>query len=355
MSRAVSALEWPRVYWSEGIKFDTTSTVAWRVNLLCAVFGSLAAAIIAQTVVDILGKSHPYSFPAAIISAGVFAFSPLVWEYSIGGEVFSLNNFICSILLWLSVRLALLRDACRGRGAGAGDQSTREAKRLLCLGALFVGFALSNQHSSLLLVVCVVPAMALLHYELVANVRFFAQLCLCGVIGLSPYLYLYFAAAVQKPGSWGDTSSLSGLFRHVVRAEYGTFQLGIIEGAEGALARIGLYLKHASQESYHTLLPLLACFFAYMWRDYSRSRISSSRPPARASKPKRADPKRDPLHEKQAQLMQEEAVEDSAGSAARLAARLVVAGAWAGYVLLWHGVFSNLPLDSPMPFAVHSR
>ena len=55
--------------------------------------------------------------------------------------------------------------------------------------------------------------------------------------------YAYLCVASPKRGSWGDLSSWSGLARHVVRADYGTFQLysGDDSDAGGLLQRLRAY------------------------------------------------------------------------------------------------------------------
>ena len=57
------------------------------------------------------------------------------------------------------------------------------------------------------------------------TLRAFARYVVCFSVGLSPYLLLVWAGQTPRPGSWGDTSSVSGLLRHVLRQEYGSLRL----------------------------------------------------------------------------------------------------------------------------------
>ena len=57
-------------------------SIAWRMNLLTAVLGSLAAAVLARAAWKITG-----SFAAGLFAGGMFAFSPLIWRWSIVAEV----------------------------------------------------------------------------------------------------------------------------------------------------------------------------------------------------------------------------------------------------------------------------
>lgn len=52
------------------------------------------------------------------------------------------------------------------------------------------------------------------------------SLALCFLLGFSPYIYLPVSSFLNKARwSWGDQTSLSGLLKHLLRAEYGTFSL----------------------------------------------------------------------------------------------------------------------------------
>ena len=44
-------------------------------------------------------------------------------------------------------------------------------------------------------------------------------------LGLLPYFYTYRAALKPTRGSWGDTATSVGFFRHLFRTEYGTLKL----------------------------------------------------------------------------------------------------------------------------------
>lgn len=84
----------------------------------------------------------------------------------------------------------------------------------------------------------------------------FLQLCLCGVIGLTPYLYLFWAATHAPLGSWGDTSTLGGwpavgFWTHFFRREYGTFSLYSGSKEKNNLAQsLSLYCVHAFKDTF---------------------------------------------------------------------------------------------------------
>ena len=318
------------------LRVDHTPTHAWTINNLCALLGSAAAALIAVTCYDILcvlgGEGRPRGLSAASLAGTMlFALSPLVWEYSITAEVFALNNLLCAALCYLTTKVyvssRVLHDA---------DSTSRH----LYLGALVSGMCMANQHSSLLLLTVLVPCALFFAYPHSARPTTLAAAALSFLVGMSPYAYLVAAARNPRPGSWGDASSLRGLLRHVLREEYGTFQLGTRAGSEGFAQRVVLYLQHASQETYHLVFPLAAagllCSLA-AWQGETAARSPGRRQQRGLPRGAKAAAKEEPP------------------AAGKGGAALALAAAWLFYTLVWHGVLSNLPLDSPMPYGVHAR
>jgi hypothetical protein len=58
------------------------------------------------------------------------------------------------------------------------------------------------------------------------RVRIIFKGALFGLVGLTPYLYLPVSSfANVARWTWGDQTSFSGFLTHLLRAEYGTFDL----------------------------------------------------------------------------------------------------------------------------------
>lgn len=81
---------------------------AWKVNLSSAIFGATATLFIHLAALDWTNGHHP----AAFLSAGIFAFNPLLWEYHTSAEVFALNNLFAAWIVWLIVKYGLVRWNC---------------------------------------------------------------------------------------------------------------------------------------------------------------------------------------------------------------------------------------------------
>lgn len=190
------------------------ATEAWRANLASAVMGTAAAMCLAWAVTTLTGRRW-----AGFAAAAVFAFSPTVWLYSVGAEVFALNNLV------VTAGLALLVAVDRSAASADGDARTRT--RLVWAGACLLGLGASNHLSSLLLTGPFLGAMVWRTRNDAAwrMHRTWGVMAACLAAGLLPYLYLPLATASHPLAAWGEPDTAVGLVRHVLRSDYGTFQL----------------------------------------------------------------------------------------------------------------------------------
>ena len=193
-------------------------TVGWRINLVSAVF-SIGASFFLYLTLFRLTKSTA----ASVVAAGLYAFSPLVWRYSILAEVFTLNCFFVTLLTYLFVRY----------------QQERNTKLVYLMGFLF-GLGLTNHHT--LLFVGVPLGVYILSQKDSGFLKpiNFLKLFLVSISGLLPYAYLYFASLQAPLIAWGDITSLDGFLKHFLRKEYGTFKLAT-EGTDQNQLWYGLW------------------------------------------------------------------------------------------------------------------
>jgi hypothetical protein len=147
----------------------------------------------------------------AVLAAGLYSLSPLVWTYSTQAEVFALNNLLLSLLVLLTARFTTAPRA----GAGA----------LPLAGAFTFGLGMSNQHTIVLSAAPLALAVALHPRRSLLRPAPLATLAGCGALGLTPYLYLIAAGEAPGRGAWGDPASAAGLAAHALRRDYGTFRL----------------------------------------------------------------------------------------------------------------------------------
>jgi hypothetical protein len=117
--------------------------------------------------------------------------------------VFGLNNLLCALLL-----LSLQRFCARPCLARA------------CTGCLVSGLALSNQHTTVFYILpCALWVLYTLFRLGLLTPWVCLQLGLCGLVGLTPYLYLPLAAARAPMDGWGSQLTVDGFLTHFLRKE----------------------------------------------------------------------------------------------------------------------------------------
>jgi len=191
------------------------SGIAWRANFASAVMAAAACAMLAWGVAAITRQRW-----AGFAAAAVFAFSPTVWLHAVGAEVFSLNN------LFIAAELALLIAVDRATG---DSDAPSQRNRLVYAGGFVLGLGLSNHLTSLFFNG---PFLAAMVWRVRRSpdwrsVRPWLIVVACVAAGGSPYLYLPLASASQPLIEWGDTGTVRGFVNHVLRREYGTFELNL--------------------------------------------------------------------------------------------------------------------------------
>jgi hypothetical protein len=186
----------------------------------------------------------------------LFAFSPLVWRYAVGAEVFSLNNLFLALLVWLLVSF-----------------ETDRRERTVYLFAFAFGLGLANHHTLLL---CGVPiglwmlvrARSSLFKPVPA-----VKLTGAGLAGLTPYLYLVLRPSDSPLTTWGDSSTFDGLLTHVTRAEYGTLRLAATERSADLGENLLDYAMHLPRELLWVGIPLALLALPLVRGDELRARV----------------------------------------------------------------------------------
>ncbi len=201
--------------------------VAQRVNFASALFGALAAGLLAAVVVEALrsaaprtkkkGTPHratasgtgPVALPA-LVAALLLAFSRTLWSYATLAEVYTLNALLVVLVFFLMLRW-------RRRTL----ERTSRGDRPLAAAAFFFGLALGVHHIT---VVLTLPALALLVYATAGTSFFtsrrFLSAALCAAAGLSVYAYVPIAAWREPVLNWGDPRTLQRLWWHVSGQQY---------------------------------------------------------------------------------------------------------------------------------------
>ena len=302
---------------SVGKKFiGNAFTPAYLVNVTSCVFGSLASGLVSATVYELTNddekKQQKRSLVrlSASVSAGIMlAFSPLMWQYNTSAEVFALHNLFVAVLVYILTKF-----------------NQQQSRGIVATGAFFCGLSLTNQHTSILLIVPV-AAWVLFHCK-----QYFRISAVAFLMGMSCYVLLPIFATLQPhAGSWGDVTTIGGFMHHFLRRDYGTLQLYSGGGSNATETMIERTLSWVTDLSmYQFCNPALLLFLgmgaigACLPRErYYRRTIQS--------------------HKRKKQR-----------TSSRIATGRVIVAALLFYLMSFHSL-SNLPLSNPLLFGIHQR
>jgi hypothetical protein len=341
---------------------------AARVNMLCSAFGAGAATILAcciRTVLlhirspftklealdresELFKWSYILGWICGCCGAGLWAFSPLVWQYAVTAEVFSLNN----LLVALVVRQALQFTV---RGGTLADAS---------MGALYVGLSLTNQHTAVLfafpIAVWVVVCFVANSKNSVIVLVDLVKLGVCGLVGLSFYVYLPIASRIAPhAGSWGYVEDFQGFWHHFIRADYGSIRLySGGSGNEGPIDRTKLWLQDFNNRQspnlsgatlviYFVLIGALYLLFSPFWMMSDKSSEGKGAPDK--GNKKKGKMNKNSLSKEQ---LKENASLPSYDVLNTIGPLLVLTLLF--YIAVFH-YLSNMPLDNPLLYGIHAR
>jgi len=142
--------------------------IAWRINVMSAIFSALAVLTLYQLFFSI-GKKRTF----AVLAAFSFAFTNVVWSQAIIAEVYALNTLIFSLIIFVLYKW----------------QETSNDK-FLYLSFFLIGLGISNHHLTGLIIPAVVIFFIVKKWRLLLRPLFYVKGILIGLLGLSVYLYL---------------------------------------------------------------------------------------------------------------------------------------------------------------------
>ena len=250
---------------------DVKDNVAYRMNVISCLLTAGAAGfvgmIVQMAVPDVPFFRDKRSSAAktdlpftpfvggSIVAMGMFAFSPLIWQYAVTAEVFPLNTFFTAWILYLVLSFA----------------QTGKFSTAVC-GAFVCGLALTNQHTIVLYEAPLMLWMAwLLRHHFSTNIMHLLKLAGAFFLGLSLYLYLPLSAIIypeSKGPSWGDVGNWSGFWHHFLRKDYGTLQLysgSSGKNTENFQVRTYAYIKDVTNTQGLYIASTLAVIGSLYW------------------------------------------------------------------------------------------
>jgi len=244
-------------------QFLPVGTIAYRTNLMSAVFTALAALLVYDIVVWSPNSPAKGNHLVGLIAGYAYGLSFFVWSQAVITEVYGLHGFFVALILWLLVgRFAyspnkLLLDAAIGLSVGLGMGNHLTTVFLL--------------PAALLVDAVILSSLDVTKKDVQVSINW-AQLGrrLGGVfVGLLVYTSILWRAASGAPVNWGYAVNLSGLWWLVSGAYYQHYAFSapigdvlsrVVAVAEMLLTQFGI-------------LGLLAGLY-HLFRNSSLSRLS---------------------------------------------------------------------------------
>ncbi|MGF1470761.1 MAG: DUF2723 domain-containing protein [Rubrobacteraceae bacterium] len=198
--------------------------VAYRINLVSAVFGAGAVLMLYILCRQITGRILP-----SVVAAALFGVSQAFWSQAVVAEVYTLNAFF--VALSISV-LLLWRDKRRDR--------------YLLLWAFLVGLAMTNHMTSGLLLPVGLLFVWLTERGKLSDRRLWLKGVGVFALGLVPYVYLPIRSLVDPPFAAYDTDTPLQFLAFVSGVSFGDSMLAF--GPVALIGRVEMYWGHLSQQ-----------------------------------------------------------------------------------------------------------
>lgn len=173
-----------------------------------------------------------------------------------------MNNLFIAVLMYL---MTCFQD----------DDENGKVK-LSSIGAFICALSLCNQHTMVLYVGIVgVWVLFELWSKKLLSVKLLVKVMLSFLLGLTPYIYLPLSAYFSRGRwTWGDQRTLEGFLRHILRQEYGTFNLGKDYTGAGLYSGLSAYGSHCMEEftGFGMLLLIIGLFYIFKRSFHSYTR-----------------------------------------------------------------------------------
>lgn len=220
------------------LQLPVAASPAWKVGLVSAVFSALTVVVVYFTALE-LSKRKVLATLASLSLAFTYSF----WLYAEVAEVFALNSFFISILVFLTIRFIQGKE-----------------KRILYLVALITGLSLANNQSILIILPFVALTLFLVNWKIIFDIKTVLFGVVLFFLGLTPYLYIPIVARNYPFMNWGYAVNLENFWYLITRQYYGWGE-GVVTiqerfAPENITLRLDAYLTY--WKSYvHPLVPIL--------------------------------------------------------------------------------------------------
>lgn len=172
---------------------------AWHVNLISALFGAGALFFLFKTV-KLITKSDFASFFAVV----ALATYPSFWFYSLVAQIHVFQVFLVGVMFFLLLKFL----------------ETKKSKYLY-FSAFVLGLCVTNSHTVIFTAPGFLVGLYFAKKNLSLKILFISGVV--AILGLLPYLYLFWAASKNPIFNWGGIHDLGSFLFIFFRRNYGTF------------------------------------------------------------------------------------------------------------------------------------
>lgn len=222
--------------------FIPLGTIAWRLNLMSAFWGALAAGLFAVLINRLTNR-----WWLGLAFSLILAFSPIYWSQSVIAEVYTLNIFF---VILSSLLLVIWQE--------------KRADKYLLWFALLFGLSLTNHTMMILLAPAFALFIMVVDHKIFSKWQLILKMLLLALVGFSVYLYLPWRAAMHPVFNWGPITTWQDVIVHIARAQYNDFDLlGAWHGKTGIIVSFFFTIY---QDFFAPTLLLAAAGLIYLWR-----------------------------------------------------------------------------------------
>ena len=209
-------------------------SVARKVNFASAFFSAAAIFFISMIVASSGKKTSLYG---AIISALFLMVSPTLWSQSVISEVYALNLFFFTLLLYLSFLWWKSND-----------------KRYLFTATFIYGLGLANHHT----LIAFIPVLLVFIFtgkrKSLKDPGRLITLFFLFILGFSVYIYLPLRAMQSPPMNWGDPQTFDRILDVILRRQFPTIDKPL--DLQSAFTQLIYYSKALMREFTPVAIPV---------------------------------------------------------------------------------------------------
>jgi len=231
----------------------TQKSPAFLVGMISAITSAIAVVLYFKISVILTKKTF-----LSLVSVLTLSTTYLFWFFAEIPEVFALNNFFITLLLFLAL-----------------SYHRNKSQTYLYSLAFCSGLSLTNHLTILLLfpalLVIIWPSLS---KELKKNKSRVWKLLGLILLGLTPYLYIVISSLSHPLIDWAHITDLNSFLAFVLRERYGTFQAGYFD-TPGVVNRLATLTHYMSTIISQLTIPVFAlCLFAIVKGIVTKSRVT---------------------------------------------------------------------------------